>query len=52
MTNRFVYVELNTTDVSPSKAFYSKLFDWKLEDVTAWEWTTPLSKTATLPSAA
>ena len=33
MANPFVYVELNTTDVSPSKAFYSKLFDWKLEDV-------------------
>jgi hypothetical protein len=33
MANPFVYVELNTTDLSPSKAFYSKLFDWKLEDV-------------------
>ena len=37
MTNPFVYVELNTTDVSPSKAFYSKLFDWKLEDVPGME---------------
>ena len=33
MENPFVYTELNTTDLSPSKAFYSKLFDWKLEDV-------------------
>ncbi len=33
MANPFVYVELNTTDVTPSKAFYSKLFEWKLEDV-------------------
>jgi predicted enzyme related to lactoylglutathione lyase len=33
MANPFVYVELNTTDVQPSKAFYSKLFDWKLEDI-------------------
>ena len=30
MANPFVYVELNTTDLSPSKAFYSKLLDWKL----------------------
>jgi uncharacterized protein len=33
MANPFVYVELSTTDLNPSKAFYSKLFDWKLEDV-------------------
>ena len=33
MPNAFVHVELNTTDLSPSKGFYSKLFDWKLEDV-------------------
>ena len=33
MANPFVYTELNTTDLSPSKAFYSKLFDWKLEDI-------------------
>jgi predicted enzyme related to lactoylglutathione lyase len=26
-------VELNTTDVSKAKAFYGKLFDWKLEDM-------------------
>ena len=33
MANTFVHVELNTTDVSKAKAFYSQLFDWKLEDV-------------------
>lgn len=33
MANPFVYVELNTSDLSGSKAFYTKLFDWKLEDV-------------------
>jgi predicted enzyme related to lactoylglutathione lyase len=33
MPNPFVHVELNTTDVDKSKAFYGKLFDWKLEDV-------------------
>ena len=33
MANPFVHVELNTTDVSKSKSFYGKLFDWKLEDV-------------------
>ena len=33
MANPFVHVELASTDVSKSKAFYGKLFDWKLEDV-------------------
>jgi predicted enzyme related to lactoylglutathione lyase len=33
MANPFVHVELNSTDVAKSKAFYGKLFDWKLEDV-------------------
>ena len=33
MANPFVHVELNTTDLTNAKAFYSKLFDWKLEDV-------------------
>ena len=33
MANPFVHVELNTTDVGKAKTFYSKLFDWKLEDV-------------------
>jgi len=33
MSNAFVHVELNTTDVAKAKDFYGKLFDWKLEDV-------------------
>jgi predicted enzyme related to lactoylglutathione lyase len=33
MANAFVHVELNTTDVDKAKAFYGKLFEWKLEDV-------------------
>jgi predicted enzyme related to lactoylglutathione lyase len=33
MANPFVHVELSTTDVPAAKAFYAKLFDWKLEDV-------------------
>lgn len=33
MANPFVHVELNTTDPAKAKAFYSKLFDWKLEDM-------------------
>ncbi len=32
MGNPFVHAELNTTDVGKAKAFYGKLFDWKLED--------------------
>ena len=31
MANPFVHVELETTDIQKAKAFYSKLFDWKLE---------------------
>ena len=32
MANPFVHVELNTTDPEKAKAFYSKLFSWKMED--------------------
>lgn len=31
--NPFCHVELNTTDVKKSKDFYTKLFDWKLQDM-------------------
>ena len=37
MANPFVHVELNTTDLARAKAFYSKLFDWKLEDMPGGE---------------
>jgi uncharacterized protein len=33
MANPFVHVELNTTDPTKAKAFYGKLFDWKMEDM-------------------
>ena len=33
MANPFVHVELNTTDIGKAKAFYGRLFGWKLEDV-------------------
>ena len=33
MANPFVHVELNTNDVGKAKGFYSKLFDWKMEDM-------------------
>lgn len=32
MANPFVHVELNTPDPATSKQFYSKLFQWELED--------------------
>ncbi len=33
MANPFVHVELETSDLAKAKAFYSKLFGWKLEDM-------------------
>jgi uncharacterized protein len=33
MANPFVHVELNTTDLGKAKTFYSKLFNWELQDV-------------------
>jgi len=32
MANPFVHVELHTKDLAKAKAFYGKLFGWKLED--------------------
>ena len=32
MANPFVHVELQSTDLKKARDFYSKLFDWKLED--------------------
>ena len=39
MANPFVHVELMTTDVAKAKAFYSGLFDWKLEDIPGMDYT-------------
>jgi predicted enzyme related to lactoylglutathione lyase len=33
MPNPFVHIELMATDVGKAKAFYGRLFDWKLEDM-------------------
>jgi len=33
MANPFVHVELHTGDLGKAKAFYSKLFGWKLKDM-------------------
>jgi hypothetical protein len=33
MANPFVHIELHTGDLAKAKAFYSKLFGWKLEDM-------------------
>lgn len=33
MGNPFVHIELQTGDLVKAKEFYSKLFDWKLEDM-------------------
>jgi predicted enzyme related to lactoylglutathione lyase len=33
VANPFVHVELNTPDPEKAKAFYSKLFQWQLEDM-------------------
>jgi predicted enzyme related to lactoylglutathione lyase len=33
MSNAFVHVELHTNDLQRAREFYSKLFDWKLDDV-------------------
>jgi len=33
VANPFVHVELNSPDPEKAKAFYSKLFQWQLEDI-------------------
>jgi predicted enzyme related to lactoylglutathione lyase len=33
MANAFVHVELQSKDPEKAKAFYGRLFDWKLEDM-------------------
>jgi uncharacterized protein len=33
MSNPFVHVELNSTDVAKARDFYAKLFAWKLQDM-------------------
>jgi predicted enzyme related to lactoylglutathione lyase len=33
MANPFVHIELQTKDLAKAKEFYTKLFDWKLQDI-------------------
>lgn len=33
MSNPFVHIELNTTDVAKATGFYSQMFAWKLKDM-------------------
>lgn len=35
MANPFVHIELHTPDLARAKDFYSRLFDWRLEDIPA-----------------
>ena len=35
MANSFVHIELHTGDMDRAKAFYTQLFDWKLESTSA-----------------
>jgi hypothetical protein len=39
MPNPFVHVELQTKDVEKSKKFYASMFDWKLEEFPAMNYT-------------
>ncbi len=39
MVNSFTHMELNTTDLAKAKAFYSQLFEWKLEEAPGMEYT-------------
>ena len=44
MSNPFVHVELMSSDVGKAKAFYGKLFDWKLEDMDMGDMTYTMIK--------
>lgn len=39
MANPFVHVELSTTDPAKAREFYSRLFDWKLQDMPGGTYT-------------
>jgi uncharacterized protein len=44
MANPFVHIELMATDVGKARAFYGKLFDWKLEDMPMGDMTYTMIK--------
>jgi predicted enzyme related to lactoylglutathione lyase len=39
MANPFVHIELQTQDLEKSKKFYAGMFDWKLEEFPAMDYT-------------
>jgi uncharacterized protein len=39
VANPFVHIELYTKDVDKSKKFYTSLFDWKMEELPAMDYT-------------
>jgi uncharacterized protein len=39
MANPFVHVELLTNDVARAKEFYTRLFDWQLEEMPGMDYT-------------
>jgi predicted enzyme related to lactoylglutathione lyase len=39
MPNPFCHIELNTTNLPAAKTFYSKLFNWQLEEVPGANYT-------------
>jgi uncharacterized protein len=36
MANAFAHIELNTEDLAAAKAFYKKVFDWKLSNLAGY----------------
>ena len=44
MTNPFVHVELNTTDLNKAQSFYGQLFNWETEATKCRTASTPLIK--------
>ena len=45
MANPFCHIELSSNDIGKAKAFYQKLFDWKLEDNQMGEMTYTMIQT-------
>jgi predicted enzyme related to lactoylglutathione lyase len=39
MANPFIHVELSTHDLAKAKQFYTRLFDWKLEELPGMNYT-------------
>jgi predicted enzyme related to lactoylglutathione lyase len=39
MPNPFIHIELQTQDLARAKAFYSAVFDWRLDDIPGMQYT-------------